>query len=375
PAEFGGFTLVYSILLVANCVQSGLIIQPHNIFGANRRGADYIRYTASMAAAQLVLALGFILLTLLAWLIAHAYRWEPGSALPHLALPLLAWQLQEFLRRVLYTEGRLTAVLVNDAISYGGQAGAIAALLAIDRLTIPLALGTIAATSASAAALGAWQLRGSLSGPVDLKIIRANWHFGKWLAGSNLVGDLLYNQVFVYMAAAASGVTAAGIVKAVTTVFGPLRVLIAALNMALPVHFARVLAAEGTDGLYQKIKQVYGAALPLLGGYCLIAGAFAGSLLRLFYGSRYADQSAVLRLYAACTLISSVGLISCNALKARGFSRHYFTSHLAVGLVTLPVSWALIAKWGVEGAVLGMMVASTVFTVKINTLLYDIDLH
>ena len=162
-------------------------------------------------------------------------------------------------------------------------------------------------------ALGAWQLRGSLSGPVDLKIIRANWHFGKWLAGSDLVGDLLYNQVFVYMAAAVSGVTAAGILKAVNTVFGPSRVLIAALNMALPVHFARALAAEGTDGLYQKIKQVYGAALPLLGGYCLIAGAFAGPLLRLFYGSRYADQSTTLRLYAALTLIGSVGLISCCA--------------------------------------------------------------
>ena len=126
PAEFGGFTLIYSILMFANCVQSGLITQPHNIFGANRRGADYVRYTASTAAAQLVLALGFALLTLLAWLIARAYRWEPGSSLPHLVLPLLAWQFQEFLRRVLYTEGRLTAVLVNDAISYGGQAVAIA---------------------------------------------------------------------------------------------------------------------------------------------------------------------------------------------------------------------------------------------------------
>ena len=113
--------------------------------------------------------------------------------------------------------------------------------------------------------------------------------------------------------------------------------------------------------------------MPLLGGYCLIAGAFAGPLLRLFYGSRYADQSTTLRLYAAFTLISSVGLILCCALKARGFSRYYFTSWLAAGLVTLPVSWALIANLGVEGAVLGMTVAAALFTVKINLCLSDIS--
>ena len=40
PWQFGGFTLIYSILLFANCVQSGLITQPHNIFCAYWCGAE-----------------------------------------------------------------------------------------------------------------------------------------------------------------------------------------------------------------------------------------------------------------------------------------------------------------------------------------------
>ena len=55
-ADFGGFTLVYSVLLFANSLQSGLVTQPHNILGATRRGEDYIRYTTSTAVSQLVLA-------------------------------------------------------------------------------------------------------------------------------------------------------------------------------------------------------------------------------------------------------------------------------------------------------------------------------
>ena len=55
-ADFGYFTLVYSVLLFANSLQAGLVTQPHNILGATRRGTDYCRYTTSTAVSQLVLA-------------------------------------------------------------------------------------------------------------------------------------------------------------------------------------------------------------------------------------------------------------------------------------------------------------------------------
>ena len=35
---FGSFTLIYSVLLFANSLQSGLITQPHNILGVTRHG-------------------------------------------------------------------------------------------------------------------------------------------------------------------------------------------------------------------------------------------------------------------------------------------------------------------------------------------------
>src|SRR5690348_16921655 len=49
---FGEFSLVYSGLLFANLLQTGLITQPHNVLGATRFGRaqrDYVRYTASTA--------------------------------------------------------------------------------------------------------------------------------------------------------------------------------------------------------------------------------------------------------------------------------------------------------------------------------------
>src|SRR5689334_17508749 len=56
---FGDFSLVYCGLLFANLLQTGLITQPHNVLGATRFGQgrrSYVRYTASTAFSQLLLA-------------------------------------------------------------------------------------------------------------------------------------------------------------------------------------------------------------------------------------------------------------------------------------------------------------------------------
>ena len=49
---FGLFTLVYSVLLLSNIVQSTLVTVPHNVLGSNREGAAFGRFTFSMGLAQ-----------------------------------------------------------------------------------------------------------------------------------------------------------------------------------------------------------------------------------------------------------------------------------------------------------------------------------
>ena len=44
-----------------------------------------------------------------------------GPMLMAIVPSIVAWQLQEFVRRVMYTEGRFAAAFWNDVVSYGGQ--------------------------------------------------------------------------------------------------------------------------------------------------------------------------------------------------------------------------------------------------------------
>ena len=122
--------LVYNVLLFVNLLQISMISQPHNVLGSGRgKGAGYRSYTASTAAEQLALTFFEVIIALAFVVIAHFRGWECEALLLALVPAIAAWSLQEFFRRILYTEGRLAAAFLNDVISYGGQAAWIIAAL------------------------------------------------------------------------------------------------------------------------------------------------------------------------------------------------------------------------------------------------------
>ncbi len=360
PVEFGGFTLVYSIVLFANSLQSGLITQPHNILGVTRRGDDYVRYTTSTAVAQAFLAAAAAALALASWGVGALAGWDAAPMLLAMAPAMAACQLQEFVRRVFYTEGRAAAAFASDVLTYSVLVLALEALRRAGTLTGTAALYAHAAAFSLAAAVGLWQLRGRLAGPFDPEAIRENWHFGKWLAAGDVVGHWLSTQLFVYLAAAMLGAAAAGVLKAIHTVFGPTRVLIFVFNTLLPIRLARTLAEAGPAALHARLVAALLAAVPLLGGYCLLAAVFSGPLLRFLYGEKYAAYPSVLALYAAFTFLGQMTMIISAALRARRLSRFIFTSRLTATLITVPFGCVLIRLLGLHGAVLGSILTAAV---------------
>src|SRR5579884_1252602 len=229
PAEFGVFTLVYSALLFANLLQTSLITQPHNVLGTGRLGAEYARYTTSTLLGQTLLVLVEGALALVAAGLARAWHWDHTGLLVALAPSIILWQLQEFFRRVLYTEGRYAAAFANDLISYGGQTLVIAALWGLDWaggshhwLTGTSAMYALAITSGVAAVIGLWQVRGSLARFAGFAAWAANWQFGKWVAGAEILTWCSSLHMYLYLAAKLIGAAATGDLKSAQILFGPI---------------------------------------------------------------------------------------------------------------------------------------------------------
>jgi O-antigen/teichoic acid export membrane protein len=359
PAAFGAFVLVYTCLLFATELQGALVTQPHNVLGVARNTEDYRRYTGSTAVSQVAVAGGAATLAALAGVVASRLDWSAAPLLLALAPAVFAWLGQEFVRRVLYTEGRIRAVFANDVLSYGGQLAAMLALWRFDRLDGQAALLAIAVASTVGILLGAWQLRGSVRLRPAAADLRANWRFGKWLVAA-LLAYWCASQLYLYLAAALVGSSATGMLKAGLVLLGPLNVLLVFLDTAAPIVLARSLAAEGDRGLRARLREIVVVTAPVVLGYCLVVALLSVPLLRAVYGDRYAGASAVVALLALNYVLIYAGRVVASALRARRQTRSIFRGQLAAAAVALAVGWVLVKLGGVEGAAIGMVVSAAV---------------
>jgi O-antigen/teichoic acid export membrane protein len=332
-------------------------------------------YTTSCGVAQLLLVLAKGIVALSVSVMAWHSHWTAAPMLLALAPSIVAWQLQEFIRRVIYTEGRYAAAFFNDLISYGGQTLFITALWILDSLqerrmlatryhwlTGANALYVLAATSALATLVGVWQIRGSLSRRITMSALRENWHFGKWLAGAEVLTWCSSLHMYLYLAALFLGTAASGDLKAAQVLFGPTRVLAYYLDTVLPIKFARTLAGQGEEAMHQKLLRVLARVAGPLAAYCLAIALLAKPLLKLTFGAQYAGAATVLALYAGYAMLTYLQMIVAAALKAKRQTRLIFLGSVWGVVVSLTGSWVYITTFGTSGVLLAMMTAAVVVT-------------
>jgi len=362
PALFGSFTLVYSALLLANIFQSTLITQAHNVLALTREGENYRRYTGNTALSQIALVAFEAMLALIVAFIAGARGYPAATLILWLAPACVAWQMQEFIRRIMYTECRFAAAFCNDCISYGGQMLLFIVFWSTGHLNGNTAMFSLTITSAVAAVLGIWQIRSSLEFKLDLSVLAENWAFGKWLIGGELVQWFGSLQLYLFLTAYLLGTHATGELRAAQTVFGPTRIFAFYLGSVLPIRFARTMAEDGASAVQRLLRQTCIRVLPLLGMYCLLVAMFPHFLLQMIFGREYAGTPAVLSIYAFYAFISYAQTLLVSVLTARRQTRMIFIGNIYGTLITLAMSYWIISYFKVVGAPIAIGVSCLITT-------------
>jgi len=361
-SEFGAFVLAYTALLFLNGIQTALVTQPHNVLGQNRQEGDYIRYTSSTALGQVVFSAILSVVALVSALAAAKFASHAAAILLALAPAIIAWQLQEFVRRVLYTEGRLVTAFAVDVVSYAGQVGALLGLVSFTEINAASALYAAGATSAVGGAFGAWKIRRSLRRCADWAALKENWIFGKWLAAA-LAASWLAGQLYIYLTAAMRGATSAGVLRAAQICLGPLNTFLLFLFTILPIRYARTRRRAGDAGLHQALILTYVATAPLVLIYCLAVAIFASPILRLLYGTSYSRYGNVVVLFSVYYFVLHPVYLLTSALSAKRWTRPLFTGNLYAAALGVVAGWLVILAWGVNGAVVGMIAGALLLVV------------
>ncbi len=353
PAHYGLFSLLFLALFGINTCHSSLVVYPLTLRGAVADPVELRRLSAAALLHTLVLSLPLACMLCAVAIVLH----HAEVCLP-LALAMLAWQLQEAVRRILLACRRTSASILPDAFCYLGQAAFLFALRPSQLSTV---FYLLAATSTIAFI---WQL---LLIGVDLSrdYLRQHtltaWQLGRFVLGGNLL-NMLSLQIpgWALLSFGGGASVVAGYQSLLNLAGFANPIIFSASNLLIPA-----VAREASRGIAHARRTVIHHGLRY--GALLLPGIAALFLIphlamRLAYGasSPYLGLAGLLRPFALSFTVQYVATVVGAYEGGMSRPRTYLWVQLASIGVLATAGLLLIRFYGVMGAVLAMLL--TAFT-------------
>jgi O-antigen/teichoic acid export membrane protein len=188
-------------------------------------------------------------------------------------------------------------------------------------------------------------------------VARDHWHYGRWALASAAAMWFPLN-VYYYVLPAASGLEAAGALKALLNLANPVLHSLVALGLLLTPSLVRQRARGGIDLMHRTVSRVAGICVLGSAVYLLLLWTFRVEAFDVLYGGRYQEYSvAPVLLAGALPLASSATITLGSALRALEQPRLVFWSYVVFCAAAVVAGAPLAATWGVTGALAGMLLS------------------
>ncbi len=353
-AEFGRFTIAYSVLLLANSIQLSFIASPMMTLGALcSTQIERHRFVRGMFGAQAIFCFAAAIFALAG--ACASQRLNHGTASVSFVLPftvaIVAYLMQDWLRRYYFTLGRFRASLCNDAISYGGQVALLALLWTTHRLTMSSALWSVGLTSGLAFVIGSTIDRLSCTKSEVLNSWRRSRAVSFDLGISNQLQWLVY-QGAMLIGAGVVGTQAAGGVRATQNIVGPVNVAYQALENLVPLRAAEEMRRGGMERASRFLLH-FGTRgfICLLVFFSVVAG-FADRFLDFFYGHQLHAYAAVLDLQMLYFLLAWPLRQLAFLFRTIRQTRPILHSSITAAAVSLGLVFPCVIRYGALGIML-----------------------
>ena len=357
-AGFGVFVLCMSVVLLLLELQGALISTPYLVNAPSLAGDEARRYGGSALLHQL----GLAALTSLGLLVAVFLikREHPSLAAAGLVLALGAplITLRDFLRRHCFARLRFDSALVMDAGAAVLQVGGLAALGVVGALSAPLALATVAASSALASVVWLRFNRRDFAPRIrdaGTDAVR-NWVVGRWVFASGIAWAAAA-QLYPWLIVVLRGAEDVAVWGAAMGVSALLNVPLLAGHNLLGPRIARARASMDARHFRTFVVRVSTAFTVALFGAALPLFLLGGWLLGRLYGEAYTPHGGVVALLAAGVAFSAASFGFSRGLFCLNRADMDFAVNLAPLAVLLLLGPPLTSGRGVAGAALALLTA------------------
>ncbi len=365
PTELGVYGVGFTALRLARSLQEGITIQPMNVIGAGMDEVEFRRYATGTSLLQITLAiLCSVAVAVGGWILTATGNDIAGPTLFALWFVFLWWQLQEYIRRMMYTRGTVFNAVVNTLLANIVRLALMIWWMRQGQLDGIASLNAIGWGSLAALLPGLWFTR-RFWGRSWLSLRQTwkrNWDFGRWVLGGTLANWVAV-EFYPVLTAGMISFAAAGAYRALQNLVAPIHLLLRAIDTFLTPRAARQFDQGGKTALYRTLRLTYLiSGIPIL-SVLGIAMLFPKQILHLLYGDTYIEFANGVTLMAIFYILWYAYWPMQTALKAARYSRPIFNANLAAIITMFTVGIWAIQRWGVYGTIAGQALNSLVVAV------------
>jgi O-antigen/teichoic acid export membrane protein len=361
--DYGVFALAWMAVLFVNSLQWAFIVSPMMSVGPKQEPEERPFYYGAVLVQEVVFALVCAVGVFAAVHLSatHFPQWDVHGLGTPLAFSTLAYLLQDFVRRYLFSTRQSKLALASDAISYLTQLPIIMLMARGTHFSSQAALWVIAGTSLAGFAAGCYWLE-----PVRLRlssrreIFWRHWNISRWLAPSAFM-QWSSGNLFVMAAPLYYGAAAAGVLRASQNIVGVAHIWFLGLDNVVPAEAARRMHSGGLDASFRYIKQVIlrWGAITLL--FVSVVAICPNVWLKLVYGAKYGGYGHILQLYAVMYfLVFFIGPLRAG-LQAMEYTAPIFWSYLVMTIFSILCAGPFAKHLGLIGVMLGMIAINVIF--------------
>jgi O-antigen/teichoic acid export membrane protein len=365
--EYGMFALSYSVYTFLAGLHNAGILEPYTIHGPGRYHARFSEYSRLMSRNNAGLCLVLTLSLLLAWSLLR----KAGSALASrsflgLALTIAVLLTSLFVRRTLYLRRRPDLAAKFSTISF---VMLISLLFLFTRFGLlnGLSVFLIAAASWIVAGIFMWRELPKMSRTEAFKELESNhrlehWKYARWVLATALVFQLT-NQGYYWLLAGFLSLKEVGDLRAMNILVGPVDQILVALSMLVLPMMAFRYASKQHSRLISLWKTFGLMSFGITLSYAIFIWILAKPLMHSVYVGKFDDVSTWLGTLALLPVVMGIGNSANVALKSIERPDIVLYAYLASGAATFLMGIPLVIHFGLRGAVYGMLVSASVYTI------------
>jgi O-antigen/teichoic acid export membrane protein len=364
--EYGMFALSYSVFTFLAALHNSAILEPCTVYGSGRYRNRFSEYLRLMVRVNAFVGL---LLTMLVLLVCLVLYWAApqylSRALLGLGVTVGVLLSGTFLRRVFYLQRQPAFAAEASLICFVTVVCALwlaarAQVLNGFSVFVILALGWIAAGLGLGRKL-------ALGHPAQSFLDSEpgywgeHWKYSKWVLSTAFVFQLTAQGYYWIVAGFLSVKDVAGL-RAMQMLVAPIdQVFIALGFLVIPALAARYASKRMADFL--SFTKRYGLAVVSATALFALAVRLVGRpVMHSLYAGKFDDLTPLLYILAFLPLTMGIGNVMGGALSAAEKPKLIFYAYLCSGAATLLVGILLVIRFGLMGAVYGLLLSAGVYT-------------